>query len=202
MEEGRYDLLPRSSIFEAVRGFCIRQAFTYRKGQHLGIPYLRTKRGISAVVGPVRRCELARTSIALHPARGSSRLVGNHRLEARVRRGAHVVVHKASASTGRVVRALARAFTFRAADRGACPPGGRVAARPVAGPRHGLERRRYRRTSGDGAPACDQRAEADKVDLDALLTAHRPVQGSFSLDFLGGDLEKESEISEKRTKRS
>jgi hypothetical protein len=46
-----------------------------------------------------------------------------------------------------------------------------------------LAQRRYRRTSGDGPPACDQRAEADLVDLDALLTAQYLVQGSFFLNF-------------------
>jgi hypothetical protein len=32
-----------------------------------------------------------------------------------------------------------------------------------------------RRTSGDDPPACDQRAEADQVDPDALLTALMPA---------------------------
>jgi hypothetical protein len=42
----------------------------------------------------------------------------------------------------------------------------------------------YRRTSGDGPPACDQRAEADQVDPDALLTAQCPEQCSFFLIFV------------------
>jgi hypothetical protein len=43
----------------------------------------------------------------------------------------------------------------------------------------------HRRTSGDGPPACDQRAGSDQVDPDALLTAQCPEQRSFFLILSG-----------------
>ena len=133
-------------------------------GAHVGrCGRARRLRRASAHVGASRGCSSPRrVSIAVEHLGTAVEYADTHRV-----------------SSDRIARAddMAEASSRRsstsAAHRIRCSPG--IASRHDG----------YRRTSGDGPLACDQREEAAQVGPDALLTAQCPVHGSFSRIFFG-----------------